>query len=297
MRLFKKGKVKEVYEIDENTLLYRFTDNVSVFDKVIPTSIPRKGETLCRTSTHWMKVAGDMGIHTDYRSMPSPNEMIVERVNIIHDYSKIDTTTKNYLIPLEVIARHYLAGSLLDRIKKGKVNAADLGLDSVEYGTPIPGSFLEFTTKLEKFDRPISEAEAIDMAGLTRSELDEIKETVMRLDERMSRDVKPRGLLHVDGKKEFAFDGERRLMLIDTFGTADEDRWWDAEAYERGEHVELSKEHVRKYYRDTGYHTKLMEARDRGEGEPDIPPLPDSVVGEVSELYMQMYERLTGSRL
>lgn len=89
-------------------------------------------------------------------------------------------------------------------------------------------------------------------------------------------------------------DRERRLMLVDTFGTADEDRFWDLEAYEKGQQVELSKEFVRQYYRRIGYHKALMDARAAGEREPDIPPLPPDVTKEVSDLYATVFERLTG---
>ena len=81
---------------------------------------------------------------------------------------------------------------------------------------------------------------------------------------------------------------------VDTFGTADEDRWWDAAAYEKGGHVELSKEFVRQYYRGTGYHKALMDARAAKTPEPDIPALPADVVKRVSELYVGLFERLTG---
>jgi phosphoribosylaminoimidazole-succinocarboxamide synthase len=88
-------------------------------------------------------------------------------------------------------------------------------------------------------------------------------------------------------------------MLLDTFGTADEDRFWDVEQYENGKLVELSKEAVRQYYRSTGYHKELMDARDSGiskEREPPIPPLPENEVQKVADLYKEMYERLTGNR-
>ena len=91
-------------------------------------------------------------------------------------------------------------------------------------------------------------------------------------------------------------DQERRLMLVDTFGTADEDRFWDLEAYQKGEQIELSKEFVRQYYRKIGYHQALMEAREAGGPEPDIPPLPEEVTKEVSDLYVALFERLTGEK-
>ena len=70
------------------------------------------------------------------------------------------------------------------------------------------------------------------------------------------------GLIHVDGKKEFALGPGRKVVLVDTFGTLDEDRWWDAEAYSNGECIELSKESVRTHYIETG-HQKILESCSR----------------------------------
>ena len=81
---------------------------------------------------------------------------------------------------------------------------------------------------------------------------------------------------------------------MDSFGTLDEDRWWDAEAYERGEIVQLSKEFVRGHYLETGHHDALYAARENGTEEPAIPALPQTVIDQTSTLYKDMYERLTG---
>jgi phosphoribosylaminoimidazole-succinocarboxamide synthase len=100
----------------------------------------------------------------------------------------------------------------------------------------------------------------------------------------------------VDGKKEFGMDEDRNLMVLDVFGTADEDRFWDAEKYALGEWVELSKEVVRQYYRGIGYKDALYTAREKNEPEPDIPPLPDAMIEEVSGVYRNLFERITGKK-
>jgi phosphoribosylaminoimidazole-succinocarboxamide synthase len=117
---------------------------------------------------------------------------------------------------------------------------------------------------------------------------------VLTLDEKIAEEVEKRDLIHVDGKKEYAFDEERELMVVDTFGTADEDRWWDWESYSKGQFVELSKENVRQYYRQLGYYDKLVEARKMGKPEPKIPSLPEAKIKEISDLYIDMFERITG---
>lgn len=299
MQKIMTGKVKEVYEVDADTLEFAYTDNISVFDKIIPSKIPHKGETLCRTAKYWFNLMNQEGIYNDYISEPSKDRMRVKRVRVIHDYDQLNADTTNYLIPLEVICRYYAAGSLLDRIKSGKVKATDLGFPEgheVKKGEKLPRPFIECTTKLEAHDENLTDEEAMEMAGISRAELKEIQDTVLKIDSIISREAGKRGLIHVDGKKEFGYDKDRRLMVVDTFGTLDEDRWWDADEYAKGNIVELSKEFVRQYYRGTGYHEALYSAREKGLPEPDIPALPQEIIDRVSKLYVDMYERITGEK-
>ena len=299
MRFLRRGKVKEVYEVSKTELEFVFTDQISVFDKVIPTLVPHKGETLCRTSAHWFKLVEGLGVRTHFLRVLDGNRMRVRRVQVIPDYDTITPKTKNFLIPLEIIARYYVAGSLHDRIKAGKMRPADAGFPTghaPRYGEPLPKPFVEVTTKLEKVDRELTTAEALAISKLSPGEYDDLVKAVLKIDDRLNTEVRKRGLIHVDGKKEFAMDQERRLMLVDTFGTADEDRFWDLEAYQKGEQIELSKEFVRQYYRKIGYHQALMEAREAGGPEPDIPPLPEEVTKQVSDLYVALFERLTGEK-
>ena len=299
MRFLRRGKVKEVYEVSKTELEFVFTDQISVFDKVIPTLVPHKGETLCRTSAHWFKLVEGLGVRTHFLRVLDGNRMRVRRVQVIPDYDTITSKTKNFLIPLEVIARYYVAGSLHDRIKAGKIRPADAGFPTghaPRYGEPLPKPFVEVTTKLEKVDRELTTTEALAISKLSPGEYDDLVKAVLKIDDRLNTEVRKRGLIHVDGKKEFAMDPERRLMLVDTFGTADEDRFWDLEAYQKGEQIELSKEFVRQYYRKIGYHQALMEAREAGGPEPDIPPLPEEVTKQVSDLYVALFERLTGEK-
>jgi phosphoribosylaminoimidazole-succinocarboxamide synthase len=186
---------------------------------------------------------------------------------------------------------------LWDRICDGELKPSKLGFKSakeVKYGDKLPEPFVEVTTKLEKVDRPLTKKEALKISGLTQEEYAEIMEATLSMDEKIAEEVEKRDLIHVDGKKEYAFDENRELMVVDTFGTADEDRWWDWESYSEGEFVELSKEFVRQYYRKIGYYDKLTEARKKGKPEPKIPTLPADTIEEVSGLYIDMFERITG---
>jgi phosphoribosylaminoimidazole-succinocarboxamide synthase len=93
-----------------------------------------------------------------------------------------------------------------------------------------------------------------------------------------------------------AFPGDLDSLVVDTFGTADEDRFWDLAAHDQGKQVELSKEFVRQHYRQIGYHARLTAAREAKRPEPDIPPLPPDVLRQVSDLYISLFERLTGEQ-
>jgi len=297
MKLVRKGKVKEVYEVDGNTLEFVFTDNISVFDKIIPTTIPYKGETLCRTAAFWFQLLRKEGIRTHFTELVPPNRMRVKKVDVISDYSKLSCSSTNYLIPLEIISRHYVAGSLFERIKSGGISPEWLGFSNghvPDYGENLPTTYYETTTKLEPVDRLLNRDEAIAISGLTQEEYERVMDIVTQIDDLIADEASERCLIHVDGKKEFAFDETRRLMVVDTFGTADEDRWWDEDTYSSGEFMELSKESVRNYYKDIGYYDELMRARRESREEPDIPPLPAEMVEEFSKLYIEMFERITG---
>jgi len=297
MKLIKSGKVKDVYELNDSELKFVFSDRISVFDKIIPSNIPHKGETLARTSAYWFDVAKQLGVLTHYIELVAPNRMRVTKVNIINDYSLLTPQTTGYLIPLECVVRYFVYGSLWDRVKQGIVKPEQLGFPSdheVKLAEPLPKPFFEMTTKLEKVDRNLTTEEALKISGLTTQEYTQMKEICLKIDEEINTRVRQRGLIHVDGKKEFAFDEERNLMVVDTFGTADEDRFWDAKEFEQGKYVERSKEFVRQHYRKIGYYDELSKARKEGKEEPAIPPLPEDMIQQVSAIYIRLFEDMTG---
>lgn len=205
--------------------------------------------------------------------------------------------TTNYLIPLECVVRYFVYGSLWDRVKQNEVDLRSLGFSKghkVKLAEPLPKPFFEVTTKVEEVDRHLTEEEAMKISGISWREYQQIEEAALRIDEEINSRVRDRGLIHVDGKKEFAFDENRYLMVVDTFGTADEDRFWDALEFEKGIYIERSKEFVRQYYRETPYFDLLMEARRKRLEEPPIPPLPKDVIDQVSEIYIKLFEQITG---
>src|SRR5512136_1238996 len=181
-KLLIKGKVNEAYDLGDR-LEFLFTDNISVFDKVIPGLIPFKGETLSREGVYWFDRAARMGIKTHFLEYQAPAGMLCRKVDILQP-SQITSQSKNYLIPLEWICRWYVAGSLYDRVKEGKLSAKDLGFASghaVKLGEPLPEPFLEVSTKLEKTDRLLKKDEALQISGLSPQEYEQARETVLRI--------------------------------------------------------------------------------------------------------------------
>jgi phosphoribosylaminoimidazole-succinocarboxamide synthase len=296
-KYLRRGKVKEVYEVSPTELEFRFTDDISVFDKHIPSEIPHKGESLARTAAHWFEVCSRLGIPHHFLGLSGPTTMRVRRVKVVPDPKTLGPRPTGYLVPLEVIVRYYLAGSMWDRVKSGAVTAKELGFPAdatLVYGVKLPQPHFEVTTKLEPVDRLLTIPDALELAAIDRRQLDQIREISLKIDDAMQREIGPRGLLHVDGKKEFAIDDAGAIMVVDTFGTADEDRFWDKDAYERGRQVDFSKEFVRQHYRQTGYYDQLQKARAAHAPEPPIPPLPPLLVDEASRLYTTVFQRLTG---
>ncbi|MFY9716694.1 MAG: phosphoribosylaminoimidazolesuccinocarboxamide synthase [Thermoplasmata archaeon] len=293
----RRGKVKEVYELSPTELEFRFTNDISVFDKHVPSEIPFKGEALARTAAHWFELCARQGIPHHFLGLSGPTSMRVRRVRVVPKPRTLGPHPVDYLVPLELIVRYYLAGSLWDRVRSGSVNARELGFPAdraLVYGMKLPEPKFEVTTKLEPVDRLLTFPEALELAVLDRAQLDSIRETILTIDAAIEKEIEPRGLIHVDGKKEFGMDAHGQLMVVDTFGTADEDRFWDKDALARGRQVDFSKEFVRQHYRQTGYYDQLVRAREAHAAEPAIPPLPPLLIDEVSRLYTTVFQRLTG---
>jgi len=296
------GKVKQVWSTDDPDIIeFRYTNQISVFDQIIPSLIPGKGESLNMTSCHWFKLVEAANIcETHIVEMNAPDRVRARRFDVIKEPGAIPRDAENFFVPLEVICRHYLAGSGYRRYKRGEVGAEEFGFapgTELKEGVKLPKPYLEVSTKFEKFDRLLDKKEALEISNITEQEYNSIMEVVLKVDAIIEREAAKSGLIHVDGKKEFALGKDRKPVLVDSFGTLDEDRWWDKEAYDRGEIVQLSKEFVRGHYIETGHHAVLKSARDNGTEEPAIPALPQGVIDKTAKLYRDMFERLTGAEL
>ena len=294
-----QGKVKQVWSTNDPDIYeFRFTDQISVFDQIIPSLIPRKGETLNRTTAHWFKLVEEEGIcGTHLIELNAPDRCLVRRVDVIKEPGMVPRDAEWVFVPLEFIVRHYLAGSAWRRFQRGDLTAEDLGItDEAIYGQKLPKPLVEVTTKFEAYDRFVDRQEALEISNITDEEFDSIIEACLKIDAVIEREAAKNGLIHVDGKKEFALGPGRKVVLVDTFGTLDEDRWWDAEKYAEGEQVELSKEFVRTHYIETGHQAELESARNENREDPPIPALPDNIIQQTADLYSSMYERLTSNK-
>ena len=172
------GKVKQVWSTDDPDIIeFRYTDQISVFDQIIPSLVPGKGESLNRTSCHWFKLVEAAGIcETHIIEMNAPDRVRARRFDVVHEPGAIARDRENVFVPLEVICRHYLAGSGWRRYKRGEVSAEELGFapgTEVTEGIKLPEPYLEVSTKFEKFDRLLDRAEALEISNLTGDEFDE----------------------------------------------------------------------------------------------------------------------------
>ena len=295
------GKVKQVWSTDDPDILeFRYTNQISVFDQIIPSLIPRKGESLNRTTCHWFSLVEKEGIcRTHIVERNATDRCLVRRVDIYREPGMTPSDGEWVFVPLELVCRQYLAGSGWRRYKRGELSAEELGFEAgteLHQGVKLPAPYVELTTKFESFDRLIDRKEAKEIANITDAELDSLIEVVIKVDELIEREASKNGLIHVDGKKEFALGPGRVPVLVDSFGTLDEDRWWDLEEYGNGNLVQLSKEFVRQHYISTGHQEELRLARENGTEEPPIPALPQEVIDQTAELYASMFERLTGNK-
>ncbi len=296
-KLIRKGKVKEVYQVAPDTLEFHFTDNIVVFNKNIPDEVPRKGETLCKTSAYWFETAEDMGFNTHFIRKSDDDKMEVKKVQDIEKYGQMDKKSRSCIIPLEFISRYFLSDSLYDKLVEGTVSHEELGFEGhPDYGDRLPEPYIEIKSKVEDEKKELKKDEVLTLTGITKAEYQEIIEVILELDESIKKNAERNDLLHVIGKKEFAFDEEGRLMIVDSFGSVDQDIFWEMEDYKEGEFIPKHKKILKEYYQEIGYHDELKEARNSEEKEPPIPSLSDEMIEKISEYYVNIMKRLTDEK-
>ena len=272
---FKRGKVKDVYDLGHDQLLFIFTDRVSAYDVVLPTTIPRKGEVLCKLAGFWF----------DYLRVP--NHMIrVENDNRM-------VVQKLKMIPVEAVVRGYLYGSLYDRVKKGEVS---LPVDPV-LGAKLPEPYFDPTTKSDVKDEPVTLSQIEEEGWLDKDQLVDVRRKTVEIYRKMSERADGAGFILADLKLEFGFDKEENIVLADSIGP-DEFRMWPKTDYSPGKTQEsYDKQVIRDWLSKVGFKKTLDEARKEGRPTPRPPDLPSDLVDEASRRYVVAYERLTGKKL
>jgi phosphoribosylaminoimidazole-succinocarboxamide synthase len=318
------GSVKDLEIIKKPTKAkmgvgrFHFSDRYSVFDwGEMPDQIERKGASLCLMGAYCFEKLEEKGIKTHYRGLVDKSGRVlgfdelkeptnvmefnlvnvykpkayVENGKLKYDYSLYTPSLRNFLIPLEIIYRNGLpeGSSVFKRLEQGLVTLEDLGLKHYpKAGERLAKPIFDVSTKLEESDRYVSWKEAQQIAGLTDSELEEVKSLLLRVDETITEIASKAGLVNEDGKIELAFDPQRRLMVVDVVGTLDECRF----TYE-GLHV--SKEIARIYYRRTEWAREVEEAKRKAkeQGEKNwkglVKTAPPKLDPKLKTLISQMY--------
>ncbi|MEM3357068.1 MAG: phosphoribosylaminoimidazolesuccinocarboxamide synthase [Candidatus Bathyarchaeia archaeon] len=326
------GSVKDLEVVKKPTKArmgigrFHFSDRYSVFDwGEMPDIIEGKGAALCLMGAYCFERLKEKGVKTHYRGLVDKNGRVlrfdelkeptnimefnlvniykpkahVEKGKLKYDYSVFTPRLRNFLIPLEIIYRNGLpeGSSVFKRLEAGLVTLEELGLDHYpKAGERLAKPIFDVSTKLEQSDRYVSWKEAQQIAGLTDSELEEVKSVLLKVDETITETASKAGLVNEDGKIELAFDPQRRLMVADVIGTLDECRF----TYE-GLHV--SKEIARIYYRRTEWAREVEEAKKKGiedwkslvKAKP--PKLDPKLKTTISQMYMAATNEITGKKL
>jgi phosphoribosylaminoimidazole-succinocarboxamide synthase len=276
MKFIHSGKVKDVYELNKENLLFHFTDRVSAYDVPMVTDIKGKGEILCKFAELWFN-------HLDTKNhmvrLDAEDKMVVRKL---------------LMIPLECVVRGYLYGSLFERYT---VSENNMGLDpDLKLASRLREPIFDPTTKSQIHDVPISEDQILQKEILTKNELNYLKNTSIRLYNQMSNVSDKAGFIMADVKFEFGKDPHSdEIILADSLGP-DEFRMWTKESYKVGEEqVSYDKQFLRDWLIKVGFRDKVNISKD---GEKPVPPeLPSDVVDELIKRYSYVYEKISKIRI
>ncbi|GAB4460730.1 MAG: phosphoribosylaminoimidazolesuccinocarboxamide synthase [Bacteroidales bacterium] len=274
---FYKGKVRDVYTINNDILVMIVSDRISAFDVVLPKGIPFKGQVLNQIASMFLDATKDI----------VPNW-------------KIDTPDPNVTIgyycepfPIEMIVRGYLTGSSWREYKNGARSICGVPIsDGMKEHQQFEQPILTPTTKANiGHDENISRYEIIKHGLVSEEDYIQLENISLELFKRGSEIAKKQGLILVDTKYEF---GKRngKIYLIDEIHTPDSSRYFYAEGYEERfkqnlPQRQLSKEFVREWLMENGF---------KGEQGQTVPEMTEEFVAQISERYIELYENITGKK-
>jgi phosphoribosylaminoimidazole-succinocarboxamide synthase len=285
LKLVRRGKVRDVYAVDEDRLLIVATDRISAFDSVSPTPIERKGEVLTSLSRFWFNKLGHI----------VPNHLLTTNIdempNVVRGHtSELRGRTmfvrSTEVFPVECVVRGYLSGSgWKDYQRTGQVCAHQLpaGLrDSEKLAAPI---FTPATKAETGHDENISEQQ---MAAIVGAEVTEfLRDVSLRIYQEASEYARSRGIIIADTKFEFGRDRDGQIILIDEVLTPDSSRFWPLDDYEVGKsQASFDKQYVRDYLESINW-----------DKQPPAPTLPLEVAQATTARYLEAYELLVGEKL
>jgi len=283
--LVRRGKVRDVYEIDEELLLIIATDRLSAFDCILPTQIARKGEVLTNISRFWFARLAHITPHhlltTETGQMPERARRYEPQLR-----GRSMLVKRTRVFPVECVVRGYLAGSgWKDYQRTGEVCGQRLPADLRE-SDKLPEPIFTPSTKAEAgHDENISEARMAEIVGTEVTQ--QLRETSLALYRAAEIYAHSRGIIIADTKFEFGLDREDQILLIDEALTPDSSRLWPLDKYEAGRpQASFDKQYVRDY----------LETLD-WDKRPPAPPLPPDVAAATSARYLEAYRLLTGSEL
>lgn len=284
LKFLYRGKVRDIYEIDDETLLLVATDRLSAFDCILPTPIEKKGAVLTQLSAFWFKMFEDEVdshfITADFDKMPP----LVQAQELLRGRSTL--VKRAEVFPVECVVRGYLEGSgWKDYKATGKVSGHDLPRGLVQCDRLLEPIFTPATKAVTGHDENITGLEFKNILGSEIAAL--LKATSLRLYNLASEFARERGIIVADTKFEFGTDSKGNLMLVDEVVTPDSSRFWSAAEYEPG-HAQPSfdKQFVREY----------LETLD-WDKQPPAPPLPPEIAEATSQRYLDAYKLLTGNEL
>ena len=272
------GKVRDVYNINDEKLVMVATDRISAFDVVLPKGIPFKGQMLNQIAAKFLDATTD--ICPNWK-LATPDPMVT-----------VGVMCQGF--PVEMIVRGYLCGSAWRAYKSGVREICGVKLpEGMRENEKFPTPIITPTTKAEMglHDEDISKEEILKQGLATPEEYETLEKYTLALFERGTQIAAERGLILVDTKYEFG-KHNGTIYLMDEIHTPDSSRYFYAEGYqerfEKGEaQKQLSKEFVREWLMDNGFQGK--------EGQ-QVPEMTEEIVNSISERYMELFENITGEK-
>jgi len=273
-----KGKVRDVYTINKDTLIMIATDRISAFDHVLPKGIPFKGQVLNQIASKFLKATTDI-VPNWLEATPDPSVSVGKRCEPFK---------------VEMVIRGYLTGHAWREYRDGKRTICGVPMpNGMKENDKFPMPILTPTTKAEVgHDEDISREEILAQGLVSEQDYVQLEDYTKALFARGTEMAAQRGLILVDTKYEFGKDSEGVITLIDEIHTPDSSRYFFKEGYQqsqdRGEkQKQLSKEFVRQWLIENGFQGK--------EGQ-SIPFMSDEFVASVSERYIELFEHITGEK-